>query len=76
METKIDTKVEIKMALALVFYCLFQVLCINSQLPPKYSRKKVLHDCNMAVIPSGIFLHIYSFLLQNYHAETAKSCKE
>lgn len=30
----------------------------------------------MAAIPSGVFLHIYSFLLQNYHAETTKSYKE
>ena len=76
METKIDTKVETKMALALVFDCLSQVLCINIQLPPEYSRKKVLHDCDIVAIPSGMFLHIYSFLFQNYHAETAESCKE
>ena len=30
----------------------------------------------MVAIPSGMFLHIYSFLFQNYHAETAESCKE
>lgn len=30
----------------------------------------------MAAIPSGIFMHIYSFLRQNYHAETTKSYKE
>lgn len=36
----------------------------------------MLHDRNMVAIPSGMFLHIYSFLFQNYHAETAESCKE
>lgn len=42
----------------------------------KRAADHVFHEGNMAAVPSDVYSHIYSFLLQNKLVKTAKSFKK
>lgn len=43
---------------------------------PKEQQYHVLYEGKMAAVPSDVYSHIYSFLLQNKLVKTAKSFKK
>lgn len=54
-------------------------LCVKNRLSavlPKEAADHVLHEGKMAAVPSDVYSHIYSFLLQNKLVKTAKSFKK
>ena len=54
-------------------------LCAKNAFPAVLTKRAadhVLHEGKMAAVPSDVYSHIYSFLLQNKLVKTAKSFKK